>query len=121
MRRELVPSYLMVVGGLLAGLLIGGVITDPEPAVLGWLLGGGMGLTAGAFVAAILAGVPLAGSRSGVSAPRAGGGGADPLDYLRGASGADEAAIEPAVEDSPGEGSTAGLTSLGRGGNGRAL
>ena len=121
MRRELLPSYAIVVAGLLSGLLVGGVLTDADPALLGWLLGAGVGLTAGAFVAAVLAGVPLAGRRGGGVAAPGGGPPSDPLGHLRvpprpagapGGTGPDEA---------PEKEARAGLAGLGRGGNGRSL
>ena len=121
MRRELLPSYAIVVIGLFSGLLVGGLLTDAEPAVLGWLLGAGMGLTAGAFVAAILAGVPLAGRR-GEEPPASGGGAAsDPLAHLRVGAGppGEPAGAEPG--EAPDGEAGSGLSGLGRGGNGRAL
>ena len=30
-----------ILGGLVAGALIGGVLLSPEPAILGWLFGAG--------------------------------------------------------------------------------
>ena len=121
MRRELLPSYAIVVAGLLSGLLVGGVLTDAEPALLGWLLGAGVGLTAGAFVAAVLAGVPLAGRRGGGVAPPGGSPPSDPLAHLRTGSpaAADPAATGPG--EAPEEEAPAGLAGLGRGGNGRSL
>jgi len=120
MRRELWPSYLLVGGGLLAGLLVGGVLTSPEPAILGWLLGAGTGLTAGAFVAAIVAGVPLGGSGRGRRPPGGGGGGDhDPLAYLSEARAADAEPAAPEAVDEKDE--PAGLAGLSRRGNGRAL
>ena len=118
MRRELLPSYAIVVAGLLGGMLVGGVLTDAEPAALGWLLGAGVGLTAGAFVAAILAGVPLAGGRGG-TAPAGGGALPDPLAHLR--SSAPAAAAAGDEPGKPPEEAGAGLAGLGRRGNGRAL
>ncbi len=59
MRQELWPSYLMVAGGLIAGLLFAGVMSSSEPALLRWLLSAGTGLTAGAFVAAIVSGIAI--------------------------------------------------------------
>lgn len=126
MRRELWPSYLLVVGGLLAGLLVGGVLTSSEPAVLGWLLGGGAGLTAGAFVAAIVAGVSLGGRGPGTGHPPAGGGGRgggrDPLAYLGGGPAAGDVPSEtPTAEHEAEQTEAPGLAGLGRRGNGRAL
>ena len=121
MRRELLPSYAIVAAGLLSGLLVGGVLTDAEPALLGWLLGAGVGLTAGAFVAAVLAGVPLAGRRGGGVDPPGGGPSSDPLAHLRAGTrpAGDPAATGP--DEAPEEEARAGLAGLGRGGNGRSL
>ncbi|MCY4455584.1 MAG: hypothetical protein OXC56_04630 [Chloroflexi bacterium] len=58
--------YLPVFGGLVAGAWIGGVVLAPEPAVFGWIFGAGAGLMGGAFLAAIVGGVALAGSGGGV-------------------------------------------------------
>jgi hypothetical protein len=118
-RRELWPSYLLVMGGLLAGLLVGGVFTSPEPAILGWLLGAGTGLTAGAFIAAIAAGVALGGEARGRRPPGGGRGDQDPLAYLSREPATD---VEPAAREAVDEESeAAGLAGLGRRGNGRAL
>ena len=43
----------LLLGGLVAGALIGGVLMSPEPALIGWLFGAGAGLMGGAFIAAI--------------------------------------------------------------------
>ena len=53
-----------IVGGLVAGALIGGVLLNPEPAIVGWIFGAGAGLMGGAFVAAIATNEPLAGRGS---------------------------------------------------------
>ncbi|MXW24313.1 MAG: hypothetical protein F4Z96_06690 [Chloroflexi bacterium] len=58
--------YIPVVGGLVAGTWIGGVVLAPDPAILGWIFGAGAGLMGGAFLAAIVSNVPLAGSGGGV-------------------------------------------------------
>lgn len=58
--------YLPVFGGLAAGTWIGGVVLDVDPALFGWIFGAGAGLMGGAFVAAIVGNVPLAGSGGGV-------------------------------------------------------
>ena len=47
--------------GLAAGALIGGPVAGADPALAGWILGAGAGLTGGAFVAALAGNVPLAG------------------------------------------------------------
>ena len=58
--------YLPVFGGLVTGAWIGGVVLDADPALLGWIFGAGAGLMGGAFFAAIVGGVALAGSSGGV-------------------------------------------------------
>lgn len=58
--------YVPVVGGLVAGTWIGGVVLAPDPAIVGWIFGAGGGLMGGAFLAAIVSNVPLAGSGGGV-------------------------------------------------------
>ena len=121
MRRELLPSYAIVVSGLLSGLLVGGVLTDAEPAALGWLMGAGVGLTAGAFVAAILAGVPLAGRRGEGPAAPGGGAASDPLAHLRVGAGLPDEPAGTDPGDAPDAEARSGLAGLGRGGNGRAL
>lgn len=61
MRRYLRLYYLLVVGGLMAGLAVGIFVIDFEPAIVGWVVGAGVGLTGGAYLAAITSGEPLAG------------------------------------------------------------
>lgn len=61
MRRYLRPHYLLVIGGLAFGLAIGIFVIDSDPAPVGWIIGGGLGLSGGAYVAAITSGEPLAG------------------------------------------------------------
>lgn len=58
--------YIPVGGGLVAGAWTGGVVLAPEPAIVGWIFGAGAGLMGGAFLAAIVGNVPLAGSGGGV-------------------------------------------------------
>ena len=58
--------YIPVGGGLVAGAWIGGAVLAPDPAIVGWIFGAGAGLMGGAFLAAIVGGVPLAGSGGGV-------------------------------------------------------
>ena len=62
MRRYLRPHYLSVFGGTAIGLAIGIFVIDTQPAVIGWLVGGGLGLSGGAYLAAITSGEPLVGS-----------------------------------------------------------
>ena len=58
----------LVLGGLVAGALIGGVVSGTEPALLGWLFGAGAGLMGGAFIAALATNEALVGR--GSSSPR---------------------------------------------------
>ena len=60
-QRALLLPYLCVGGGTLVGLAVGVFVIDFEPAFVGWLFGGGAGLTGGAFVAAITSNEPLVG------------------------------------------------------------
>ena len=53
-----------IVGGLVAGALIGGVLMSPEPAIVGWLFGAGAGLMGGAFIVAIATNEALVGRGS---------------------------------------------------------
>jgi hypothetical protein len=64
MRRYLRLHYLLVIGGLILGLIVGIFVINFEPAFVGWILGGGIGLSGGAYLAAISSGEPLAGSNS---------------------------------------------------------
>lgn len=61
MRRDMIGSYLLVFGGLTSGLYVGIFVVDVQPAVLGWLFGAGIGISGGAFIAAITSNEPLAG------------------------------------------------------------
>ena len=74
MRRELIGTYAIVLGGLALGLLIGVFVLDARPPILGWLFGAGAGLTGGAFVAAITSEVPLLGGRRSARGPLYGDG-----------------------------------------------
>ena len=65
MIANLFRLYLPVFGGLVAGAWIGGVVLSPDPAIVGWIFGAGAGLTGGAFLAALVGNVPLAGSGGG--------------------------------------------------------
>ena len=56
--------YLFVFGGLALGLFVGVFVADTRPPILGWLFGAGMGLTGGAFFAAIATGEQLIGGGS---------------------------------------------------------
>ena len=58
----MLPTYVLVIGGFLAGLAVGVFVLDYQPAYLGWLFGGGAGLSVGAFIAAIATNTPLVGA-----------------------------------------------------------
>ena len=58
----------LLLGGLVAGALIGGVLSGTEPTLLGWLFGAGAGLMGGAFIAALATNEALVGR--GGSGPR---------------------------------------------------
>ena len=62
MRRYLKPHYLLAIGGTAIGLAIGIFVIDFQPAAIGWLVSGGLGLSGGAYLAAITSGEPLIGS-----------------------------------------------------------
>ncbi len=62
MLRFLRPHHLLVFGGVAIGLAVGIFVIDFQPAFVGWIVGGGIGLSAGAYIAAISSGEPLAGS-----------------------------------------------------------
>ena len=49
--RGMAATYVLVFGGFLGGLAIGVFVLDYHPAYLGWLFGGGAGLSVGAFIA----------------------------------------------------------------------
>ena len=53
-----------ILGGLVAGALIGGVLLRPDPAIVGWLFGAGAGLMGGAFIVAIATNEALVGRGS---------------------------------------------------------
>ena len=119
-RRELWPSYLLVAGGLLAGLLVAGVMSSTEPALLRWILSAGIGLTGGAFVAAIVSGVAI-GNSGGLGARRRRGkksvSNRDPLAYLEKELSVDENPVHSQHQQP--EGIARG--GPGSPGNGRAL
>lgn len=64
MHRELLPTYALVGGCALIGLLVTVFVVEYEPRVLMWAFGAGAGLMFGAFVAAIASNEPLAGGSS---------------------------------------------------------
>ena len=49
---------------MVIGVVVGDVVLNTSPAVIGWVFGLGMGLLGGAFVAAITSGEAIAGSGS---------------------------------------------------------
>jgi len=57
--------YLPVIGGLLLGLLIGGVVFETNPTIVGWIFGAGSGLMGGAFIAALASNEPIVGGSGG--------------------------------------------------------
>lgn len=61
-RRDLASAYVLVFGGLAVGLLVGVLVIDYEPPIVGWIFGAGGGLALGAFMAALASGTPLAGN-----------------------------------------------------------
>jgi len=62
MRRELASTYALVFSGLAVGLLVGVLVIDYDPPVVGWIFGAGGGLALGAFLAALASNTPLAGN-----------------------------------------------------------
>jgi hypothetical protein len=62
MLRYLRPHYLLTFGGLVLGLAAGIFVIDFQPAFVAWIVAGGVGLSVGAYIAAISSGEPLAGS-----------------------------------------------------------
>jgi hypothetical protein len=57
----MLPVYVCVGFGLIAGVFVGAIVMDFEPAIIGWIFGAGAGLSVGAFVAALATNTPLAG------------------------------------------------------------
>ena len=55
------PAVLPIVGGLLLGSFLGGIVFNSDPALAGWLFGAGIGLTGGAFLAALATNEPIVG------------------------------------------------------------
>lgn len=53
--------HLIILAGIALGLAVGLFVFDTEPPVLGWLFGLGMGLSGGAFIAAVTSGEAIAG------------------------------------------------------------
>lgn len=52
--------HLIVGAGATSGLIVGALVWQTEPRVLGWVFGLGMGLLGGAFVAAVTSGAAIA-------------------------------------------------------------
>lgn len=61
LRRDLLGTYLVMLGGLAAGIYAGVFLFDTTPAITGWLFGAGTGLAGGAAVLALASNTPLAG------------------------------------------------------------
>jgi hypothetical protein len=61
-RRELATSYILVFGGLALGLFVGIFVIEYDPPVVAWLFAAGGGMALGAFVAALVSGIPLVGN-----------------------------------------------------------
>jgi hypothetical protein len=59
MKRYLKPTQLIILAGLAVGLLAAATVLEIRPGILGWVLGAGLGLMGGAFVAAIMSGDQL--------------------------------------------------------------
>ncbi|MEZ4501549.1 MAG: hypothetical protein R3C39_02880 [Dehalococcoidia bacterium] len=68
MHRQLIGTYVLVLGSALAGLVIGVFVIEVDPAPVGWFFATGAGLMVGAFVAAIASNEPLIG-RGALPAP----------------------------------------------------
>ncbi len=64
MHRELIPTYALVGGCALIGLLVAVFVIEYEPRVLMGAYGAGVGLMVGAFIAAIASNEPLVGGGS---------------------------------------------------------
>jgi hypothetical protein len=67
--RRMLPVYLCVGIGLLAGIFFGAFVIDFQPRVVGGIFGAGAGLSAGAFVAALATNTPLAGRGASTRRP----------------------------------------------------
>ena len=86
MKQYLQPSLLPVPLGLLIGVIASATLIDTQPAVLGWVLGIGLGLMGGAFLAAISSGDQI------VSGPAPKRGSVSDAPWLRRDAQADEGA-----------------------------
>tara|TARA_B100000029_G_scaffold228956_1_gene226539 strand:+ start:2655 stop:2861 length:207 start_codon:yes stop_codon:yes gene_type:complete len=56
---------LLVLSGLICGLVMGNSFLNIQPAFFGWLFSIGMGISGGAFLAAIVTNIPLVGKIRG--------------------------------------------------------
>ncbi|MCH2520942.1 MAG: hypothetical protein MK036_03225 [Dehalococcoidia bacterium] len=56
---------LLVLIGLICGLVMGNSFLNIQPAFFGWLFSIGMGISGGAFLAAIVTNIPLVGKIRG--------------------------------------------------------
>lgn len=61
LRRDLIGTYLIMLGGLAVGLYAGIAWFDTTPAFTGWCFGAGTGLAGAAAILALTTNIPLAG------------------------------------------------------------
>ena len=81
MKSSLQPGLLLIPIGVVVGLIAAATVIETEPAFLGWIMGTGLGLMGGSFLAAITSGEQLV---SGPAPKRGGVGAAAPwLDASR--------------------------------------
>jgi len=59
MKPRLQPTLLLIPAGLMVGLAASATVLETDPGFLGWVLGSGLGLMGGAFLAAITSGDQL--------------------------------------------------------------
>ncbi|MEI6664759.1 MAG: hypothetical protein WCL53_01240 [Chloroflexota bacterium] len=60
--RGMISTYVLVIGGLIAGVYVGAFVLHYNPPFVGWIFGAGAGVSLGAFIAAIATNTPLVGS-----------------------------------------------------------
>jgi hypothetical protein len=60
--RGMLSTYILVIGGLIAGLYVGTFVLHYHPPFVGWIFGAGAGVSLGAFIAALVTNTPLVGS-----------------------------------------------------------
>ena len=60
--RGMLPTYILVGGGLIAGVYVGAFVLHYHPPFVGWIFGAGAGVSLGAFIAALATNTPLVGS-----------------------------------------------------------